>query len=1242
VKLGLFGGGFKPFTTGHFAKLATAIRDNDSVYLFYGIQKPIPKTYYKRGPKKGQEKPDTRLRQIGHTGRSYTPEMSKEIFDIYERAIERELPNVEVESTIGSTPMRRIFEIIEEFLKNPQMYEKVTIYGAEETIREYLRKIAYFGDLIESGKVQLGSISPEATSDYLDEKKLLDLISRSEASSRKALGDYYPGASPEDIDRMQRIRGTEVRGIASAEAGIDEAKRFLPPFLNDSEKQKIINLLLGRPESQMTETYPISSKIIERAGRRFMSKPVISEAIEAHILNFYEDFNMPISEIFELIEAAAAGDLDDVQEKMDGQNITFTVVDGELLFFNKGGSGQGKDRSAILSHPSESVRSAFVKAYDAIEEVAVPADDPKRWNNLFQNGSVMIESALLTPENPNTIVYDEPSIRFIQAAPSNLEVDREFERFKSAAERAVNEEFYMGPVPYLQLKDSLDKTDKEVGKIRQHLSSLISEYGLSEANTVGDLVSEMVKKKIVSSGLVPDELIDQSVSRIMTGKGAIGNIFPRVAGRSAWQRFNSEILQNRTTYLAEAIIPLERIIQRIGELAFINLEFTLAASNREDLVQQVASIRGAFEGGHILASPKHLEGIRVALDRIGTGSGEEAVSSRFSKPTEGIVFRWKGKTRKLTGLFTPINKLRGFFAYSGAKIDSPAEMSQEMQESLERTWQRMILEGGNAFKDSLGASLTRQGRISRVEVDTILRSFDEDVLTPLGLEYSPVGSAGSDTSSVGDIDVAVNVASRNELLSLLQSHIDVDKVRKLPGLIAVMFQVPNSSPEEFIQIDVVPSANVSDTAWLMKGGAEGEVKGVYRNLLLSHIAKEKSKRESNTLGQIKYTMAYPGGLLKRINGQPEGPRDPDPDTFLPSLGINVPKDEANTFEKLVSYMKNDDSLSTMLLSFRDYIDNNNYLQSKNEKVREEAEMAINYVDRLTEEHSLRESIRKILDHQDLSEDIVYNSPAYGTIEVDDDATSNIPAVSDLGVLYQENLDAGNTRMAHLIALLNRELATTVEVNDPAAWERVGELMLSNLGFTQQTDIEGGPKVATFYDVLKDGTYYSVKTSFAKPARSPQTAFGSSALKLSQMVDYVMLPENATMSFGCIGCVKRRPSEIHWGITPAMRGGDFKIDFDNVNTPEQMKERGGVQFESPDVFVRFQEPYKGRGTRLGASAAVSLFGDFSPLWTIKLMEVPDIDPELEAMRTKLMKLIGASSEDMIQRILAVLDKEGISL
>lgn len=242
MKLGLFGGGFKPFTTGHFSKLARAIKDNDRVYLFYGLQERKPPKIGKRGkPLKSAQK----FRPIGSSGRFYTPELSREIFDIYERAIERELPSVEVESTIGSTPMQRVLETIEEFSENQDMYEKVTIYGAEDTIRDYITRARYFGDMLETGKAQLGAISPESIDDYMDEERLMDIVGRSEESSIEALSPYYPDASREDLERMQRIRGTEVRSIASNEDGIEEAKRFLPPFLNDEEKSKVISLLLG-------------------------------------------------------------------------------------------------------------------------------------------------------------------------------------------------------------------------------------------------------------------------------------------------------------------------------------------------------------------------------------------------------------------------------------------------------------------------------------------------------------------------------------------------------------------------------------------------------------------------------------------------------------------------------------------------------------------------------------------------------------------------------------------------------------------------------------------------------------------------------------------------------------------------------------------------------------------------------------------------------------------------------------
>ena len=77
----------------------------------------------------------------------------------------------------------------------------------------------------------------------------------------------------------------------------------------------------------------------------------------------------------------------------------------------------------------------------------------------------------------------------------------------------------------------------------------------------------------------------------------------------------------------------------------------------------------------------------------------------------------------------------------------------------------------------------------------------------------------TDTETVGDIDIAVDIASKEELYNLLVSSLEEDNVKKVGQLIAVKFNVPGSSENDFVQIDIVPSASVEDTAWIMKGGS---------------------------------------------------------------------------------------------------------------------------------------------------------------------------------------------------------------------------------------------------------------------------------------------------------------------------------------------------------------------------------------------------------------------------------------
>ena len=968
MKVGIFGGGFKPFHTGHFGKVALALEENDKVYLFYGIESEKAKK-----PKR---------RKMGTSEREYTPQMSKEIFNITKDALEKKYPG-RIEVIESPAPVGSVIDKIGEYKgEAADKVERIKVYGRPDDLQKYYLNMytrenkqgenlgkRYFGDLRERGILTFGTISSDEA-DGLTPDELAQLESERISG---ALRGTYPKATDDELEDYSNVSGSNIRTSVSSR-DIDALRKYLPDFLSPDQEMQIINILLGDEiKTESIISSEISKNTMLRATARFINEKNNSSSHEetsAHILNFYEDFKMPIAELYELIDAAKAGELEEVQEKMDGQNITFTVQNNRLLFFSKGGGGQGKDRGAVGSHPVESVRNAFIKAYDAIEEVAIPAEDPDRWSELFKNGDVKIESALLTPENPNTIVYDEPSIRFIGVNSDDPDVTSMFNSFVENAKHITNESFYMGPVPYLKLKKSLETTDEEADQIKQNLDSLLSQFNIEKTSTVGDLVGQMVRENLADSGLVPEELLEDAVTRVMTGKGPIGRIFPKVSGKEAWQKFNTEILKNRASYLALSIVDLERIIQRIGELSFKNLEFTLRASNRDDLINQVSNIKNAFKNQKIITDPKKLEGIRVALERIVPADDPfEEIGGRFEQATEGIVFTWKGKTRKLTGLFTPINKLRGFFAYGQAEIQDDGSKA-ELKESVERIIMRILTESNNAFRPrnergkALGDPVTSSERIPRATATKIIDVVMNNVIKPLGLE--PVLKAGSTednpdllggvpTKTLGDIDLIVSVEDVDTLITKLKGlpYLRDELVEGIPRVYPLGFGSARTGAAIMIelngvyyQVDLFASTreSIDDRAWELAGGGEGRARGEYRVLMFSLLAKIKGERESTPDETIKYTIVFPGGWRKKINGiADETGRIVDPDDYLPLLGIDSPKSEVRTFEALVSYIAkaNTSEFKEALERFEEYIGHK--LKAKDENKRASAQKAVGIV-----------------------------------------------------------------------------------------------------------------------------------------------------------------------------------------------------------------------------------------------------------------------------------------------------------
>lgn len=241
MNVGIYGGGFKPFTTGHYSKLLYACgregicRENDAVFLFYGIA----------SRQKGSEY-------------DYTREMATEIFEIYRVAIERSLAEegkkVHVVEAKPS-PIAMTFAAASEFAGvkrlpifsftdwgiDPTSIDKLTIYGERDSLEDFTRHIdtpkeaAYFGDAVKTGRLQF---DPGYEEGMGDERVVQQFMMQ------------HPELSPEEASQRVRIRGSNVRAAIMSKDP-DAIGRFLPAVLNDAERMQVIDILMrGVPTSE--------------------------------------------------------------------------------------------------------------------------------------------------------------------------------------------------------------------------------------------------------------------------------------------------------------------------------------------------------------------------------------------------------------------------------------------------------------------------------------------------------------------------------------------------------------------------------------------------------------------------------------------------------------------------------------------------------------------------------------------------------------------------------------------------------------------------------------------------------------------------------------------------------------------------------------------------------------------------------------------------------------------------------
>ena len=226
-------------------------------------------------------------------------------------------------------------------------------------------------------------------------------------------------------------------------------------------------------------------------------------------------------------------------------------------------------------------------------------------------------------------------------------------------------------------------------------------------------------------------------------------------------------------------------------------------------------------------------------------------------------------------------------------------------------------EGGNVFKDAQGQPLTQ--RIKQSDIPSTIAWLEK--LTGLdlsrdkdenGVPIKWLGSTGKKPDS-GDLDIAVdsNEITKPELKSILdtwatQNKQDPKNWCKLTGE-AVHFKTPiQGDPKRgFVQTDFMFMPNMEWGTFWLGGGTGSAYKGVYRNVLMSSIAKALGLKASAK------------GIISRQTDRVVT-MDPDQAAGI-LLGPNFKRNQMMTVESIYKALAMDPDRDAKLADFREYL-----------------------------------------------------------------------------------------------------------------------------------------------------------------------------------------------------------------------------------------------------------------------------------------------------------------------------------
>ncbi|ANS05297.1 cytidylyltransferase like protein [uncultured Mediterranean phage] len=365
--------------------------------------------------------------------------------------------------------------------------------------------------------------------------------------------------------------------------------------------------------------------------------------------------------------------------KLSEEGITEATGGKLIAARNKGhlrnGGETALDAQGIISKfkGRGDISDAFSFAVKDLEKAIGKLSDKQR-NKIFMNGKAWMNLEVMWPKSANVINYDKAEIVFHGA----LEYDdngtavgevkgsgRMLAGMIKQVNQNIQKHYKIGKPNFLTVPKHQD-FDKKKQYFVNKLSKLQREYKLKDNDTLA-LYHQRFWEDFVKQGEgqytsgIPNKVEKKLVKRwaFFDKSYKIATIKKDLEKFPAFLEWVLGVdKQDHAAIVKANMKPFETLFFELGAEIMKNVSGWLAASP-DSTVQRVkkqldSAISNVRSGGDL----KKLNTLKLQLDKLKSIGGLDSVV-----PSEGIVFKYNGKTYKFTGAFAPINQITGLMTF---------------------------------------------------------------------------------------------------------------------------------------------------------------------------------------------------------------------------------------------------------------------------------------------------------------------------------------------------------------------------------------------------------------------------------------------------------------------------------------------------------------------------------------------------------------------------------------------------